>query len=50
VARAIFAAHEPDLESAQAEAKRLQDEYVSTEHLFVALATEDGSIARRQRC
>ncbi len=30
------------LESAQAEAKRLQDEYVSTEHLFVALATEAG--------
>jgi ATP-dependent Clp protease ATP-binding subunit ClpB len=29
-------------ESAQAEAKRLQDEYVSTEHLFVALATETG--------
>jgi ATP-dependent Clp protease ATP-binding subunit ClpB len=30
------------VESAQAEAKRLQDEYVSTEHLFVALATESG--------
>jgi len=30
------------VESAQAEAKRLQDEYVSTEHLFVALATEAG--------
>ena len=29
-------------DSAQAEAKRLQDEYVSTEHLFVALATEVG--------
>jgi ATP-dependent Clp protease ATP-binding subunit ClpB len=29
-------------ESAQAEAKRLQDEYISTEHLFVALATEAG--------
>src|SRR5262245_44508894 len=29
-------------DSALAEAKRLQDEYVSTEHLFVALATEAG--------
>jgi ATP-dependent Clp protease ATP-binding subunit ClpB len=29
-------------DSAEAEAKRLQDEYVSTEHLFVALATEVG--------
>jgi len=29
-------------QSAQAEAKRLQDEYVSTEHLFIALATESG--------
>ena len=29
-------------DSAQAEAKRLQDEYVSTEHLLVALATEAG--------
>src|SRR5262245_47936286 len=29
-------------DSAQAEAQRLQDEYVSTEHLFVALATEAG--------
>jgi ATP-dependent Clp protease ATP-binding subunit ClpB len=29
-------------QSAQAEAQRLQDEYVSTEHLFVALATETG--------
>src|SRR6185295_9568911 len=29
-------------EAAQAEAKRLQDEFVSTEHLFVALATESG--------
>jgi ATP-dependent Clp protease ATP-binding subunit ClpB len=29
-------------DSAQAEAQRLQDEYVSTEHLFVALATEVG--------
>ncbi len=28
--------------SAQAEAQRLQDDYVSTEHLFVALATEAG--------
>jgi ATP-dependent Clp protease ATP-binding subunit ClpB len=28
--------------SAEAEAKRLQDEFVSTEHLFVALATEAG--------
>jgi ATP-dependent Clp protease ATP-binding subunit ClpB len=28
--------------SADAEAKRLQDEYVSTEHLFLALATEAG--------
>jgi ATP-dependent Clp protease ATP-binding subunit ClpB len=27
---------------AQAEAQRLQDEYVSTEHLFIALATESG--------
>jgi ATP-dependent Clp protease ATP-binding subunit ClpB len=30
------------VESALAEAQRLQDEYVSTEHLFVALATEAG--------
>jgi ATP-dependent Clp protease ATP-binding subunit ClpB len=29
-------------DSAQAEAQRLQDEFVSTEHLFVALATEAG--------
>jgi len=29
-------------DSAAAEAKRLQDEYVSTEHLLVALATEAG--------
>ena len=29
-------------ESAQAEAQRLQDDYVSTEHLLVALATEVG--------
>jgi ATP-dependent Clp protease ATP-binding subunit ClpB len=29
-------------DSAQAEAKRLQDEFVSTEHLLVALATEVG--------
>src|SRR3954462_5534473 len=28
------------VQSAQAEAKRLQDEYVSTEHLFLAIATE----------
>jgi len=30
------------VQSAQAEAKRLQDEYVSTEHLFLAIATEAG--------
>ncbi|HTM03797.1 MAG TPA: ATP-dependent chaperone ClpB [Vicinamibacterales bacterium] len=30
------------VQSAQAEAKRLQDEYVSTEHLLIALATESG--------
>src|SRR4051812_7681481 len=29
-------------DSAEAEAKRLQDEFVSTEHLLVALATEAG--------
>jgi ATP-dependent Clp protease ATP-binding subunit ClpB len=29
-------------DSAQAEAQRLQDDYISTEHLFVALATEAG--------
>src|SRR5919108_5933256 len=29
-------------DSAEAEAKRLQDEFVSTEHLLVALATEVG--------
>ena len=29
-------------DSAQAEAQRLQDEFVSTEHLLVALATESG--------
>ena len=29
-------------DSAQAEAQRLQDEYVSTEHLLMALATESG--------
>ena len=30
------------VQSAQAEAKRLQDDYVSTEHLFLATATESG--------
>ncbi len=30
------------VQAAQAEAKRLQDEYVSTEHLFLAVATETG--------
>ncbi len=30
------------LDAAQAEASRLQDEYISTEHLFLALATEAG--------
>jgi ATP-dependent Clp protease ATP-binding subunit ClpB len=30
------------LEAAQAEASRLQDDYVSTEHLFIALAAETG--------
>jgi ATP-dependent Clp protease ATP-binding subunit ClpB len=30
------------LEAAQVEATRLQDEYVSTEHLFIAVATETG--------
>jgi ATP-dependent Clp protease ATP-binding subunit ClpB len=30
------------LESAQAEANRLQDDYISTEHLLLALATEAG--------
>ncbi|MBF8300244.1 MAG: clpB1 [Acidobacteria bacterium] len=30
------------VDSAQAEAQRFQDEYVSTEHLLVALATESG--------
>ena len=30
------------VDSAQAEAKRLQDDYVSTEHLLVALSTEAG--------
>jgi ATP-dependent Clp protease ATP-binding subunit ClpB len=30
------------VDSAQAEATRLQDEFVSTEHLFLALATETG--------
>ncbi len=30
------------LEAAQAEATRLQDEFVSTEHLFIAIATETG--------
>jgi ATP-dependent Clp protease ATP-binding subunit ClpB len=35
------------LERAQAEAQRLRDEYVSTEHLFLALAQErDGAAAR----
>src|SRR5688572_20217677 len=29
-------------DAAQAESKRLQDEFISTEHLFVALATEAG--------
>jgi ATP-dependent Clp protease ATP-binding subunit ClpB len=32
----------PLLSAAEAEAKRLQDEYVSTEHLFVSLAAEGG--------
>ena len=35
------------LDAAQAEAKRLQDDYVSTEHLFVAIATEAGPLPRR---
>src|SRR5687768_3395078 len=30
------------MDAAQAEASRLQDDYVSTEHLFVAIATEAG--------
>jgi ATP-dependent Clp protease ATP-binding subunit ClpB len=30
------------VQSAQGEAKRLQDDYVSTEHLFLAIATEAG--------
>ena len=30
------------LDAAQAEASRLQDEYVSTEHLFIAIASETG--------
>ena len=30
------------LDAAQAEASRLQDDYVSTEHLFIAIATETG--------
>ncbi len=30
------------VQSAQAEAQRLKDDYVSTEHLFVAIATETG--------
>ncbi len=30
------------LDAAQAEATRLQDDYISTEHLFIALATEAG--------
>ena len=34
-------------DSAQAEAKRLQDEFVSTEHLLLALATEAGPLPRR---
>ena len=32
----------PVVSAAEAEARRLQDEYVSTEHLLVALATETG--------
>ena len=32
---------------AQAEAERLKDEYVSTEHLFVAIAAETGPLPRR---
>src|SRR3954462_409251 len=35
-------------QAAQAEATRLQDEYVSTEHLFVALATEAGRFPAAQ--
>ncbi len=33
--------------SAEAEAKRLQDEFISTEHLLLALATEAGPLPRR---
>src|SRR6187200_3352349 len=36
------------VDSAQAEATRLQDEFVSTEHLFLAVATETGRSAGAQ--
>ena len=36
------------VDSAQAEATRLQDEFISTEHLFLALATEAGRSAAAQ--
>jgi ATP-dependent Clp protease ATP-binding subunit ClpB len=36
------------VDSAQAEAQRLQDEYISTEHLLLALATETGRSAGAQ--
>jgi ATP-dependent Clp protease ATP-binding subunit ClpB len=34
------------LESAQAEAERLKDEYVSTEHVLIGIAESDGAAAR----
>jgi ATP-dependent Clp protease ATP-binding subunit ClpB len=36
------------VDSAQAEAKRLQDQFVSTEHLLLAIATESGRSAAAQ--
>ena len=38
------------VDSAQAEATRLQDEFVSTEHLFLALATEADARLPRSCC
>ena len=37
-------------DAAQAEAERLKDEYVSTEHLFLAIAAERRPLARRRSC
>ena len=38
------------LAAAEDEAERLKDEFTSTEHLFLAIASEAGRVAGRRRC